>query len=263
MKFDDVKIGIVGCGKIADQHVQAIHRIPDGEDCRSLRSGTAHGETARRAFGYLHAFLDLSEMLKAISARCCSHYHSATEPFFARETMPRIWKPCLSGKTFYDHSQGGGIVDRGRRNRDLKITVGHNLRFTSRDAGNAATAKRRISRRKADHLESHFSYDLGDTRYAEALLRQHSHWVHQLPGELLHNVISHGIAKLAEFLDDDLIEIVATAGQSAQLKSLGGRRVLDELRVLIRDKSGTTAFFCFSTQIKGLNQLRFTGQPVQ
>src|SRR5262249_21165081 len=32
-----------------------------------------------------------------------------------------------------------------------------------------------------------------------------------------------------------------------------------ELRVLIRDKSGTTAFFCFSTQVKGLNQLRAYG----
>jgi hypothetical protein len=31
------------------------------------------------------------------------------------------------------------------------------------------------------------------------------------------------------------------------------------LRVLIRDKMGTTAFFCFSTQIEGLNQLRIYG----
>ena len=35
--------------------------------------------------------------------------------------------------------------------------------------------------------------------------------------------------------------------------------MLDELRVLIRDKTGTTALFCFSTQIKGLNQLRIYG----
>jgi predicted dehydrogenase len=76
---------------------------------------------------------------------------------------------------------------------------------------------------------------------------------------LLHNIISHGIAKLAEFLGDDLIEIVATAHQSEQLKNLGAPEVLDELRVLIRDKSGTTAFFCFSTQIKGLNELRIYG----
>ena len=40
---------------------------------------------------------------------------------------------------------------------------------------------------------------------------------------------------------------------------LGAEEILDELRVLIRDKMGTTAFFCFSTQIKELNQLRIYG----
>jgi hypothetical protein len=56
-----------------------------------------------------------------------------------------------------------------------------------------------------------------------------------------------------------LAEIIATAYQSPTIKGLGAEEVLDELRVLIRDKSGTTAFFCFSTQIKRLNQLRIYG----
>src|SRR5205823_10356787 len=64
---------------------------------------------------------------------------------------------------------------------------------------------------------------------------------------------------LAEFLDDEIIEIIAMAGQSPRLRDLGGEEILDELRVLIRDKSGMTAFFCFSTQIRGLNQLRTYG----
>ena len=81
----------------------------------------------------------------------------------------------------------------------------------------------------------------------------------RLPGQLFHNIISHGIAKLAEFLDDDLTDIVATAHQSEQLQGLGVQGVLDELRVMIQDKVGTTAFFCFSTQIKALNQLRVYG----
>ena len=100
---------------------------------------------------------------------------------------------------------------------------------------------------------------MGDLRYASAFLGNRNHWVRQLPGQLFHNIISHGIAKLAEFLDDELTEIVASAHQSEQLRSLGAQEVLDELRVLIRDKSGTTASFCFSTQIRGLNQLRVYG----
>ena len=97
-----------------------------------------------------------------------------------------------------------------------------------------------------------------DLSYASAFLSNRAHWVRQLPGQLFHNIISHGIAKLAEFLDE-VVEIIATAYQSDQLQSLGAEEVFDELRVLIRDKRGTTAFFCFSTQIKGLNQLRIHG----
>src|SRR5436309_3422483 len=106
---------------------------------------------------------------------------------------------------------------------------------------------------------SFWSYNLGDSLYGGSFLASHTHWVIQLPGQLFHNIISHGIATLAEFLDDELTEIVASADQSPELRRLAGEEVLDELRVLIRDKTGTTALFCFSTQMKGLNQLRIYG----
>ena len=38
------------------------------------------------------------------------------------------------------------------------------------------------------------------TGYAGALLGDKQHWVRKLPGKLLHNIISHGIARIAEFL---------------------------------------------------------------
>jgi hypothetical protein len=72
--------------------------------------------------------------------------------------------------------------------------------------------------------------------------------------------LSHGIAKLAEFLDGENVEVVARAHQSEKLRSMGGQEVVDELRVLIRDRRGTTAFFCFSTQLKpGMNRLLVCG----
>ena len=141
----------------------------------------------------------------------------------------------------------------------LKITVGHNYQFTLEMLEMRRLVKEGFLGGKPVHLESYWSYDLGDLRYASAFLGNRTHWVRQLPGQLFHNIISHGIAKLAEFLDDELTEIVATAHQSEQLRDLGAEEVLDELRVLIRDKCGITAFFCFSTQIKGLNQLRIYG----
>ena len=82
----------------------------------------------------------------------------------------------------------------------------------------------------------------------------------RLPGQLFHNLISHGIARIAEFLDDDLVAVTANAHQSDTLRKMGGQEVMDELRVMIRDRRGVTASFCFSTQIKpGMNVFRVFG----
>ena len=145
---------------------------------------------------------------------------------------------------------------------DLKITAGHNLQFTPETLEMRQLLTQGFLGGKPVHLESHFSYDLGDTTFVGALLGNRQHWVRQLPGQLLHNIISHGLAKLAEFLDDDLIEIVGTAHQSEKLKNLGAREVLDELRVLIREKSGTTAFFVFRHRSRGVNLLRIYAPPI-
>jgi len=65
-------------------------------------------------------------------------------------------------------------------------------------------------------------------------------------GIMFHNTISYGIAKLAEFLDDDVQVIMATAHRSPQLGDTAASDLLDELRVLLKDKYATTALFCFS-----------------
>jgi len=143
--------------------------------------------------------------------------------------------------------------------RGLKMTAGHNYQFTLEMLEMRRLAKAGFLGGKPVHLESYWSYDLGDISYVGPVLGNPAHWVRRLPGQLFHNIISHGLAKLVEFLDDELTEIIVTAHQSSQLRLLGAKEVLDELRVLIRDKSDTTALFCFSTQVKNLNQLRIYG----
>ena len=254
-----LKIGIVGCGKIADQHVDAIRRIPDCEVVALCDREPLMAKQMGERFGISGCFSELSEMLKAARLDVV---HITTPP----QSHYSLAKQCLeSGSHVYlekpftiTAGEAESLIRLAER-RALKITAGHNLQFTPETLEMRQLLAQGFLGGKPAHLESHFSYDLGDATYASALLGNRQHWVRQLPGQLLHNIISHGIAKLAEFLHDDLIEIVGTADQSEQLKNLGVPEVLDELRVLIRDKSGTTAFFCFSTQIKGLNELRIYG----
>ncbi len=254
-----MRVVIVGCGKIADQHVHAIRRIDDciivGLCDRELLMARQLGER----FGINACFTDLQELLETTTPDVV---HITTPP----QSHYSLAKQCLESgsnvyleKPFTITAREAESLIRMAERRDLKITAGHNLQFTPETLEMRQLVAQGFLGGKPVHLESQFSYDLGDTTYVGALLGDRQHWVRQLPGQLLHNIISHGLAKLAEFLDDDLIEIVGTAHQSEQLRNLGAPEVLDELRVLIRDKSGTTAFFCFSTQIKGLNELRIYG----
>jgi predicted dehydrogenase len=255
-----LRVAIVGCGKVADQHVQAIHRIPDCEIVslcdRELLMAKQLGERC----GVSECFSDLTEMLRATTPNVV---HITTPP----QSHYSVAKECLEfgshvylEKPFTVTAAEAEALIQLALSGDLKVTAGNNYQFTLEMLEMRRLVEQGFLGGKPVHLESYWSYDLGDLKYAGAFLGSRTHWVRQLPGQLFHNIISHGIAKLAEFLDDELTNIFATAQQSQQLRCLGAEEVLDELRVLIRDKSGTTAFFCFSTQIKGLNQLRVYGQ---
>src|SRR5205807_5888047 len=115
----------------------------------------------------------------------------------------------------------------------LKITVGHNYQFTLEMLEMRRLVSEGYLGGRPIHLESYWSYDLGDLRYASAFLGNRSHWLRQLPGQLFHNIISHGIAKLAEFLDDDVPLTMASAHSSPQLSQSGAGDIMDELRVLL------------------------------
>jgi predicted dehydrogenase len=254
-----LRVTIVGCGKIADQHVHAIRRIPDCSIVAVCDQEPLMAQQLAERFKIPSVFSNSQEMLKGISTDVV---HITTPPqshyTLARECLEAGSHVYLEKPFTVSAEEAESLIELAERKK-VKITAGHNLQFTSEMLQMRRLVKSGFLGGKPMHAESYFSYDLGDKNYAGALLGNRQHWVRQLPGQLLHNIISHGLAKLAEFLDDDLIEIVSTAHQSEQLRNLGATEVLDELRVLIRDKSGTTAFFCFSTQVRGLNQLRIYG----
>ncbi len=253
-------MALVGCGKIADQHVLAIRRLTDCKIVALCDRELLMAKQLGERFGIAECFSDLGDMLQATSPNIV---HITTPP----QSHFSLAKQCLEfGSHIYVEKPFTVTADEAKSltqltdRRDLKITAGHNLQFTLEMLEMRRLLEKGYLGGKPVHLESHFSYDLGDASYVWPVLGDANHWVRQLPGQLLHNIISHGIAQLAEFLDDELTEIVAGAHQSQRLRTLGSEDVLDELRVLIRDESGTTAFFCFSTQIKpALNQFRIYG----
>jgi predicted dehydrogenase len=239
--------------------VHAINRIPDCEIVSLCDRELLMAKQLGERVDISECFSDVTEMLRGSSPDVV---HITTPP----QSHFSLARQCLEAgsnvyleKPFTITAREAESLIQLAESCGLRITAGHNYQFTLEMLDMRRLVKEGFLGGRPFHLESYWSYDLGDLRYASAFLGNPNHWVRQLPGQLFHNIISHGIAKLAEFLDDELTEIVATAYQSEQLRDLGDEKILDELRLLIRDKCGVTAFFCFSTRIKGLNQLRIYG----
>ena len=255
-----LRIAIIGCGKVADQHVGAIHRVPECEIVALCDQEPLMAQQLGERFRIPACFSDAKEMLQATSPDVV---HITTPP----QSHYSLAQQCLESgshvyleKPFTTRAEEGEALVQMAEDRDLKITVGHNYQFTLEMMEMRRLVSEGYLGGRPIHLESYWSYDLGDSMYAGAFLGSHAHWLHRLPGQLFHNIISHGIAKVAEFLDDDVRLIVATAHRSSQLGNRGESDLMDELRVLLRDKHDTTALFCFSTQFKpALNRLRIYG----
>lgn len=255
-----LRVAIVGCGKIADQHVQAVQRVPGSQVVAVCDREPLMARQLAERFAIEGCFSDLGELLRAAKPDAV---HITTPPQshheLAIECLEAGCHVYLEKPFTVTAPQAAAIIETARRCGRI-VTAGHNYQFSFEMLRMRELVEGGCLGGAPVHLESYWSYDLSDVNYVGPLLGNTNHWVRRLPGGLLHNIISHGVARMAEFLDDDLTELVARAHQSEQLRCMGGQEVLDELRVLICDRKGTTATFCFSTQIKpGLNQLRLFG----
>ncbi len=245
-----LKAAIVGCGKIADSHASQIRRIKGCEIVGVCDREPLMARQLYERFPIKRYFSDLRELLSEARPDVV---HVTTPP----EGHFDIAKLCLEeGCHVYVEKPFTVCEDEARtliamaNERNLKITAGHDDQF-----GHAARRMRALvqSGFLGDgpvHLESTYCYELGGSSYAGALLGDKRHWVRRLPGKLLQNIISHGIARIAEHLTTDSPDVIAHGFISPFLKSKGECEIIDELRVIISEEERTTAYFTFSSQMR-------------
>lgn len=245
-----LKVAIVGCGKIADSHALQIQRIEGCEIVAVCDREPLMAKQLYERFPVKQYFTDLTELLETarpdvvhITTPAESHFDVAK---FCLEHGCNVYveKPF----TLYAE-QAERLVGLAERKR-VKLTVGHNDQFSHVARRMRALVQSGYLGGAPVHMESYYTYDLGDPSYARALLGDENHWVRRLPGKLLQNVISHGIARIAEFMTSDSPQVIAHGFVSSLLKQIDEREIVDELRVIIREEQGTTAYFTFSSQMK-------------
>lgn len=236
-----LRVALIGCGKIADGHVQEIQKLGSQAHLVAVcdRELLIAEQLATR-FGVPQHYDDLQQLLDRERPDVV---HVTTPP----QTHLRLGEQLLQAgchvymeKPFtLNHGEAVKLIAAAER-AHKKITVGYSSYFDP-----PALAMRELIAQGVIgapvHVESFYGYDLSGA-FGKALLADPTHWVHRLPGKLLHNVIDHMLNKVMEFVPD---EDPALDARGYSLRPGGESDSLhDELRVLIQGEriSGYATF---------------------
>src|SRR6185503_15719916 len=192
-----LKVAIVGCGKIADAHASQIQRITGCEIVGVCDREPLMAKQLYERFPVKRYYSDLSDLLADARPDVV---HITTPP----QGHYDIARRCLEGGahvyvekpfTLYAHEAESLVALANEKG--LKVTAGHDDQFTHVARRLRELVKTGYIGGPPVHMESYYCYDLSQPGYARALLGDKQHWVRQLPGKLLQNIISHGIARIA------------------------------------------------------------------
>lgn len=241
-----LRVAIVGCGKIADDHAETIGYMDNAEVVACCDLTYLMAEQLGTRFAIPGVYDDYGAMLERerpdvvhITTPPQSHLALALD---AMKAGAHVWveKPLA-----VDAAEVATMTAAARAG-DRKLTVGHSYWFDTPALDlRRLVADGRIG--EVVHVDSWYGYDLGG-EYGAAIMSSADNWVHDLPGGLFQNNVDHLFNKVLEFLPSDDLDIRASAFRRNS-RTYGDRRddLLDELRVQIADPTGPTAYATFSS----------------
>jgi predicted dehydrogenase len=254
-----LKVAIVGCGKIADGHVEEIQKLAE----------------KARLVAVCDREMLMAEQL-AVRYRIPAHYddfeallekerpdvvHITTPPqahlALTKQAVDAgchvyVEKPLTLN--FQDSVELVRVVEAAGK----KLTIGYPYLYDPP----AVALREMVAEGKLGeivHAECTFGYNLAGP-FGKAILGDSSHWVHKLPGKLFHNNIDHILYRLAEFIPDEA-PCIKAAGYSRRTERFGDERddMFDELRFMLLGRT-VSGYGLFSSHAKPVgNVLRVYG----
>lgn len=194
-----LKIALVGCGKAAEQHITEIRKLPNASVIAVCDHEPLMAEQLAIRFGIANSYVNFQELLAVekpdvvhIATPPQSHLELAT---LAVDSGCHVLLEKPLGMNYDETSRILSYVETHGR----KLTVGYTYYFDP--------AARILRRLLADgvigdpvHIESFLGYNLNGP-FGSVVLADPNHWVHDLPGKLIHNVVDHLLNKVTEFID--------------------------------------------------------------
>ncbi len=235
-----LRVAVVGCGKIADGHVEQARATGLADVVAVCDREPLMARQLAMRLRIPNWYSDLTVLLDAERPDVV---HVATPP----DSHLSLAQICLKAgchvfmeKPFaLDAVQTRSILAAARA-ADRRISVNYLYNFETPYLELMQKVRAGVLGRVV-HLDLAYGYNLaGD--YGLAVLADPDHWVHRLPGKLFHNLLDHVLAKAAPFLGDDELLVQA---QSLRLRASSSNAVLDamtdELRFQLRSGDVTVS----------------------
>jgi predicted dehydrogenase len=242
-----LNIGIVGCGKIADGHIEEIQKLGSVRVLAVCDLEPILAEQLALRYSVTHRYTDFDQML---SGHRFDVIHIATPPHshlvLAQKAVEAGCHVFLEKPLSLNATDGRRLIKCVQQN-NRKMTINYWYNFETP----ALALKKFVEKGSLGdpvHIESYYGYDLAGS-FGQALLSDDRHWVHQLPGKLFQNIIDHAINKITPFLPDEPMEIIARAYRRRHLNDDRTDGVLDELRVMIL-AGGVSAYLTFCSHAR-------------
>jgi predicted dehydrogenase len=242
-----LNVALVGCGKIADAHIEEIGKIPNARVTAVCDLEPIMARQLAVRYGVPQWFDSIDRMLAA-SPFDVVHLTTPPQshPGIGMRVMDAGCHLFIEKPLALDAAEGRRLVEHAiARNRKLTINYWYNFETPGlqlRRLVDEGTLGEVV------HIDSYYGYNLaGD--YGRALLGDPDHWVHRLPGKLFHNVLDHLLNKIAPFLTDDAPSIASTAWRRRPAIGNASDGIDDELRVVLRGER-VSAHATFSAHAK-------------
>ncbi len=244
-----LKIALVGCGKIADGHVEEIQKLPTRAHVVAVcdREILMAEQIATRY--RIPAYYDSYERM--LDRERPDVVHITTPP---QSHLPLSRLALDAGCHIYvekplalNHGDAKALID-AVATAGRKMTIGYTYLFDPPALEMRAAIESGVLG-KVVHVESWFGYNLAG-QFGSAILGDSTHWVHALPGKLFHNNVDHLLNKLVEFIPDDEPRIDAHAWRRHPVRFGDVRdEMQDELRITMVG-SETSAYGTFTSHVK-------------
>ncbi|HVJ68461.1 MAG TPA: Gfo/Idh/MocA family oxidoreductase [Caulifigura sp.] len=248
--FSPLRIALVGCGQIADAHLQEIAKLRSATVVATCDALPDLAMQAAARFNVPAYYDNLATMLEAaqpdvvhIATPAHTHFDLARQCLLAGRHV-YVEKP------FTQNAEEAETLIAIAAERGLQVCVGHDQLFDPA----WLTLKQRVAQGEigvVTHVESVLGYPISG-QFGSQVAGDPRHWVRRLPGGLFQNTISHPLYRITEFLIDEQPSVIADWARRP------GFDFPTELNVVLRGVS-VTGVLTFSSAIPSQRITRVYG----